>query len=178
MAPPRHDFAKTKAPRLDAKPKGRTRWDSCTTAPKLRPAERRPNVGRRLTSASWRFGLLCSQTGVTSKVETTQLNVSLLAIEQLNRAGGVAGRPIEPIICNPASNPKQFATLAERLLSQRHARLVFGCCMSSTRKAVLPLVEAYRGLLFYPTLYEGFEYSKHCIYTGAAPNQNLMQLGR
>ena len=127
---------------------------------------------------SWRFGLLCSQTGVTAKVETTQLNASLLAIEQLNKAGGVAGRPIEPVICDPASNPKQFAALAERLLSQGHARLLFGCYMSSTRKAVLPLVEAYRGLLFYPTLYEGFEYSKHCIYTGAAPNQNSMQLAK
>ena len=50
--------------------------------------------------------------------------------------------------------------------------------MSSTRKAVLPVVEALRGLLFYPTLYEGFEYSLHCIYTGAAPNQNSLQLAK
>lgn len=126
----------------------------------------------------WRFGLLCSQTGVTARVETTQLNASLLAIEQINGAGGVAGRLIEPIVCDPASNPKQSAALAEGLLSQGSARLLFGCYMSSTRKAVLPLVEAYRGLLFYPTLYEGFEYSKHCIYTGAAPNQNSMQLAK
>jgi branched-chain amino acid transport system substrate-binding protein len=32
--------------------------------------------------------------------------------------------------------------------------------------------------LFYPTLYEGFEYSPHCIYTGAAPNQNSLQLAK
>jgi branched-chain amino acid transport system substrate-binding protein len=57
-------------------------------------------------------------------------------------------------------------------------RLIFGCYMSSTRKAVLPVVEAFRGLLFYPTLYEGFEYSLHCIYTGAAPNQNSLQLAK
>ena len=50
--------------------------------------------------------------------------------------------------------------------------------MSSTRKAVLPVVESHRGLLFYPTLYEGFEYSRHCIYTGAAPNQNSLQLAK
>jgi branched-chain amino acid transport system substrate-binding protein len=124
----------------------------------------------------WRFGLLCSQTGVTAAVETTQLNASLLAIEHLNKAGGIAGRLIEPVIYDPASNPKQFAACAERLLGEDHIRLIFGCYMSSTRKAVLPLVEAYRGLLFYPTLYEGFEYSKHCIYTGAAPNQNSRQL--
>ena len=32
--------------------------------------------------------------------------------------------------------------------------------------------------MFYPTLYEGFEYSRHCIYTGAAPNQNSLQLAK
>jgi branched-chain amino acid transport system substrate-binding protein len=127
---------------------------------------------------SVRFGLLFSQTGVTAAIETTQLNASLLAIEQLNAAGGIAGRPIEPVIYDPASNPKQFAAHAERLLGQDGIRLIFGCYMSSTRKAVLPLVESYRGLLFYPTLYEGFEYSRHCIYTGAAPNQNSRQLAK
>ncbi len=42
----------------------------------------------------------------------------------------------------------------------------------------IPVVEALRGLLFYPTLYEGFEYSPNCIYTGACPNQNSLQLAR
>lgn len=129
-------------------------------------------------SHALRFGLLSSQTGVTAAVETTQLNASLLAIERLNRAGGIAGRQIEPVICDPASNPKQFALCAERLLARDKVRLIFGCYMSSTRKAVLPLVEAHRGMLFYPTLYEGFEYSRHCVYTGAAPNQNSLQLAR
>src|SRR4029078_1078139 len=79
---------------------------------------------------------------------------------------------------DPASDPKQFRTLAERLFQVDRIRLLFGCYMSSTRKAVLPVVESHRGLLFYPTLYEGFEYSRHCIYSGAAPNQNSLQLAR
>lgn len=135
-------------------------------------------TGLALMTAPWRFGLLSSQTGVTAGIETTQLNASRLAIEQLNAAGGIAGRLIEPVVYDPASNPKRFAACAERLLGTDGIRLLFGCYMSSTRKAVLPLVESYRGLLFYPTLYEGFEYSQHCIYTGAAPNQNSMQLAR
>jgi branched-chain amino acid transport system substrate-binding protein len=129
-------------------------------------------------TSPWRFGLLSSRTGVTAAVETTQLNASLLAIEMLNSAGGVAGRAVEPVIYDPASSPKLFRAHAETLLERDRVRLIFGCYMSSTRKAVLPLVEAYRGLLFYPTLYEGFEYSRHCIYTGAAPNQNSLQLAR
>ena len=127
---------------------------------------------------TWRVGVLFSQTGVTAAIERSQLNGTLLAVDEINKAGGVLGRPIEPSIYDPASNPKQYRTLAERLLTADRVRLIFGCYMSSTRKAVLPVVESFRGLLFYPTLYEGFEYSLHCIYTGAAPNQNSLQLAK
>ena len=55
-------------------------------------------------------------------------------------------------------------------------RIILGCYMSSTRKAVIPVVEKWHALLMYPTLYEGFEISRNVIYTGAAPNQNSVQL--
>ena len=128
--------------------------------------------------APWHVGVLFSQTGVTSAVEQSQLNATLLAIEEINSAGGVLDRLIQPVMYDPASDPKQFRVLAERLFQIDRIRLLFGCYMSSTRKAVLPVVESHRGLLFYPTLYEGFEYSRHCIYTGAAPNQNSLQLAK
>lgn len=130
------------------------------------------------SGSAWRVGVLFSQTGVTSAIEQSQLNATLLAIDEINSGGGVLGRPVEPVITDPASDPKQFRALAERLFQTDRVRLVFGCYMSSTRKAVLPVVESHRGLLFYPTLYEGFEYSRHCIYAGAAPNQNSLQLAR
>jgi branched-chain amino acid transport system substrate-binding protein len=127
---------------------------------------------------SWRIGVLFSRSGVTAAIESTQANATLLAVEEINRSGGVLGRPIEPVVYDPASSPRQFRALAARLLTEDNVRILFGCYMSSTRKAVLPEVEAHRGLLFYPTLYEGFEYSSRCIYTGAAPNQNSLQLAK
>ncbi len=126
--------------------------------------------------AHWRFGVLFSRSGVTAAVETTQLNATMLAVDAVNASGGIRGRPVELVAYDPASDPKQFRSLAERLLGVDRVRLIFGCYMSSTRKAVLPVVEAYRGLLLYPTLYEGFEYSPNCIYTGSAPNQNSLPL--
>ena len=126
----------------------------------------------------WRVGVLFSQTGVTAGIERTQLNGTLLAIDDINAAGGILGQPIEPVIYDPASVPKNYRALAERLLTADRVKLIFGCYMSSTRKLTIPVVEALRGLLFYPTLYEGFEYSPSCIYTGASPNQNSLQLAR
>ena len=54
-------------------------------------------------------------------------------------------RPIEPVIYDPDSDPKKFRGFAERLLRVDRVRLLFGCYMSSSRKAVLPVVEAHRG---------------------------------
>lgn len=130
------------------------------------------------TSEPWRVGVLLSQTGVTAAIERSQLNGTLLAIEEVNGKGGILGRAIEPVIYDPASTPVQHRRLAERLLTQDRVKLIFGCYMSSSRKMAIPVVEALRGLLFYPTLYEGFEYSPNCIYTGACPNQNSLQLAR
>ena len=124
----------------------------------------------------WPVGILFSQTGVTAIIEQSQLNGALLAIDEINQAGGVAGRLISPIILDPSSDPVRYRTMAEDLLGSLQTNVIFGCYMSSSRKEVLPVVERYNGLLFYPTLYEGFEYSPNVIYGGAAPNQNSLPL--
>jgi len=128
------------------------------------------------TEAPWRVGVLFSQSGVTAEIERTQLHGTLLAIEEINAEGGVNGRAIEPVALDPASDPALFGAMAERLLGEDQVRVIFGCYMSSTRKAVLPVIERRNGLLLYPTLYEGFECSRNIVYTGAAPNQNDRQL--
>ncbi len=102
-----------------------------------------------------RIGVLFSCSGAISAVESTQLNGTLLALAEINPAGGVLDRPIEAITYDPASNPKTYRQLAEQLLTVDDVKLIFGCYMSSTRKVVIPVVEAHRALLFYPTPYEG-----------------------
>lgn len=125
-----------------------------------------------------RVGVLFSETGVTALVERTQRRAVELALEELNTSGGVLGRPLQAVIYDPASDPRRYRQLAEDLLETDGIEVIFGCYMSSTRKAVLPVVERRGGLLFYPTLYEGFEFSPNCIYSGAAPNQNSVSLAR
>jgi urea transport system substrate-binding protein len=52
--------------------------------------------------------------------------------------------------------------------------VVFGCWTSASRKTVKPVFEKHNHLLFYPVQYEGLEQSKNIIYTGAAPNQQII----
>lgn len=131
-----------------------------------------------MSNRDWLIGILFSESGVTSAIEKTMLNATLLAIEEINQAGGILNKPIRYIHHDPECSPRRYRELAAQMLSAEGVKNIFGGYMSSCRKAVLPEVEAYRGLLFYPTYYEGFEYSPHCFYTGAASNQGAVQLAR
>ena len=109
-------------------------------------------------------------------IEETQLRATLLALDEINRSGGVNGHEIVPVIYDPQSDAQTYARCARRLMIEDGVTMIFGCYTSSSRKAVLPVVERLNGLLWYPTLYEGFEFSSNIIYTGAAPNQNSVVL--
>ena len=123
-----------------------------------------------------RVGILYSATGTTSTIGQSQLQGAQLAIDEINESGGLLGRELVAVRYDPASTPARYAALAEQLIVRDGINIIFGCYMSSSRKAVIPIVEKWNRLLFYPTLYEGFEFSGNVIYTGAAPNQNSVQL--
>jgi branched-chain amino acid transport system substrate-binding protein len=122
------------------------------------------------------IGFLFSDTGVTSVIESAQKLAATLAVKEINAEGGLLGREIRIEGRDTGSDPQRFRSEAERLLTKVGVVALFGCYMSSTRKPVLREVEAHGSMLFYPTHYEGFEYAKGCIYSGAAPNQNARWL--
>ena len=130
------------------------------------------------TSAPWRIGVLFSRTGFMSVIEETQYQGAQLAIEEINAAGGICGRELVPVAYDPGSDSVAYGHFAKRLMIEDDVNAIFGCYTSSSRKAVLPVVERLNGLLWYPTLYEGFEASPNVIYTGASPNQNSLSLCR
>src|SRR5437588_9743037 len=122
-----------------------------------------------------KVGILHSLTGTMAISEMSLKDVEVMAIEEINKAGGVLGRQIEPIIEDPESKfTTVFPEKAKKLLLKDEVAAVFGCWTSVSRKNVLPVFEENNGLLFYPVQYEGNECSKNVVYTGAAPNQQIL----
>jgi urea transport system substrate-binding protein len=119
-------------------------------------------------------GVLHSQSGTMAVSENPVIDATLLAIEEVNAAGGVLGRPLKAVIVDGRSDPEEFARQAERLLVEDKVVVVFGCWTSASRKAVRPVFERNSGLLFYPVQYEGLEESPRIVYLGPAPNQQLI----
>ena len=120
-----------------------------------------------------KVGILHSQSGTMAISEKSVVEAELLAIEEINAAGGVLGKPIEPVIEDGASDWPTFAEKAKKLIDSDSVVAIFGCWTSASRKAVLPVFEEKDHMLWYPVQYEGQECSKNIFYTGAAPNQQI-----
>jgi urea transport system substrate-binding protein len=119
-------------------------------------------------------GILHSQTGPMKISEESMKDAEILALEEINARGGLLGRQIEWTIADGRSDWPTFAREAERLVEQKKVSVIFGCWTSASRKSVKPVVEQNRHLLIYPMAYEGLEQSPNIIYTGAAPNQQVI----
>ncbi|MBC6472112.1 MAG: urea ABC transporter substrate-binding protein [Hormoscilla sp. GM102CHS1] len=120
-----------------------------------------------------KVGILHSLSGTMAISEQSVVDAEQLAIEEINAAGGVLGKQIQPIVEDGASDWPTFAEKARKLIDRDKVVAVFGCWTSASRKAVLPVFEEKKHMLWYPVQYEGQECSNNVFYTGAAPNQQI-----
>ena len=127
---------------------------------------------------SVKVGVLHSLSGTMAISETSLRDVIMMASEEINAAGGVTvggkSYTIEPVVVDPASDWDLFAEKAKQLITQDQVAVIFGCWTSVSRKSVLPVIEEYNSLLFYPVQYEGEEQSLNVFYTASSPNQQLV----
>ncbi|GAA1705223.1 urea ABC transporter substrate-binding protein [Nonomuraea sp. AD125B] len=121
-----------------------------------------------------KVGLLHSLSGTMAISEVTVRDAELLAIDEINRAGGVLGKKLVPVAEDGASDWPTFAEKATKLIRQDKVATVFGGWTSASRKAMLPVFERYKALLWYPVQYEGLESSPYIFYTGATTNQQII----
>ena len=121
-----------------------------------------------------RVGILHSRTGPMEISENSMIDAEVLALEEINDSGGLLGRQVEWVIADGESDWPTFARGARGLIEKEKVSVIFGCWTSASRKSVKPVVESKAHLLIYPMAYEGLEQSPHIIYTGAAPNQQVI----
>src|SRR5580704_3980573 len=121
-----------------------------------------------------KLGLLHSLTGTIAIAEAALVDAEKLAIDEINAGGGVMGRPIQPVVEDGASDWPTFAEKTRKLLQRDKVAAIVGCYTSASRKAVLPILNQHRGLLYYPTYYEGQEEDSQVIYTSQEATQSVI----
>jgi urea transport system substrate-binding protein len=121
-----------------------------------------------------KVGVLQSLSGTMAISEVTVKNAEMMAIDEINASGGVLGKKIEAVVEDGASDPAVFAQKAGKLLESDQVSTVFGGWTSASRKAMLPVFEKDKSLLWYPVQFEGNECSPNIMYSGAQPNQQIL----
>jgi len=150
----------------EAKPAATTSAPSASTAASTAAAA---SAGGEL-----KVGIMHSLSGALSISEKAVVDGEQLAIEEINKAGGVMGKKLVAIVEDGASDPATFAEKAKKLVQSDKVPVVFGCWTSSSRKAVRPVFKDSASLLFYPVQYEGLEMDKNIYYLGATTNQQIV----
>lgn len=147
---------------------------ACSSSSDSKAAKTAKTVKTSDAIGTVKVGILHSLSGTMSISEVAVHDSELLAIDEINKKGGVLGKTIKPVIEDGASDWPTFAQKAEKLLTVDKVAAVFGGWTSASRKAMLPVFEGDKGLLFYPVQYEGLEASPNIFYTGATTNQQII----
>jgi branched-chain amino acid transport system substrate-binding protein len=119
-------------------------------------------------------GVIFSTSGPYGTIGRELRDGALLGVEVANEeaAGALI---LEPRIVDPGGSLDAYRAATELLLGEG-IRHIVGCYTSSSRKEIIPSVEKFDGLLWYPSHYEGFESCPNVIYTGATANQHVVPL--
>lgn len=124
-----------------------------------------------------KVGVLVDLTGPLGPFGKSQLNMTWLAMEDLNNAGGVLGRKIELVTEDAASDNTTAVSKAKKLVDQQDIVLVMGVLTSAMRDAVKgTIIDRGNRLYIYPTLYEGGDCHKNLFCTGPVPAQQVVPL--
>jgi len=121
-----------------------------------------------------KVGVLHSLSGTMAISEVSVRDAELMAIDEINAKGGVLGKKLEPKVEDGASDWPTFAEKAQKLISVDKVATTFGGWTSASRKAMLPVFEKNKALLYYPVQYEGLETSPYIFYSGATTNQQII----
>jgi len=89
-----------------------------------------------------KFGFFMSITGRDASFGEAALRGARLAVDDLNTAGGVLGRPVELIVEDNRSIPGESATAAKKLLSRDKVVALIGECASARTLEAAPIAQA------------------------------------
>jgi branched-chain amino acid transport system substrate-binding protein len=97
-------------------------------------------------------------------------------VDGINAAGGLLGRPLELVFYDSQSDGQYNSQYVTEALVRDKCVVVHGGITSSSREVMRPIVNRFKGLLFYNSLYEGGVCDRRHVSTGMVPAQQLEPL--
>lgn len=99
-------------------------------------------VGESRAAEPVKIGFFMSITGRDASFGEVSLRGARLAVDELNAAGGVLGRPVELLVEDNRSLAGESATAAKKLISRDHVVALVGECSSARTLEAAPVAQA------------------------------------
>jgi branched-chain amino acid transport system substrate-binding protein len=120
-----------------------------------------------------KLGSLLDATGTIGLEGSRMTQTTQYAVDVLNKAGGLLGRPIKLISYDTQSSMQLYSQYAQQLVLQDHVDVVQGGITSASREAIRPILDRFKTLYFYNTQYEGGVCDHNVFCTGTTPSQTV-----
>ena len=123
-----------------------------------------------------KLGLIEDISGDLATYGIPKLHGSLLAVDEINKAGGIMGRPIAMTHLDPQGDNARYQEFARRFLDKDQVDVLIGGETSASREAIRPIVDKHDVPYFYTNQYEGGVCDAREFSTGAIPEQQFSTL--
>jgi branched-chain amino acid transport system substrate-binding protein len=133
-------------------------------------------AGRVYGADPIRVGNILDKTGGLNIYSLKQIAGVAMAVDEINAAGGLVGRPLELVFYDSQSDNQFNSQYATQALAKDKVSVIHGGITSSSREVMRPIVRKFKGLLFYNSLYEGGVCDRRHVSTGMVPAQQLEPL--
>lgn len=121
-------------------------------------------------------GSLHDQSGPIAASGVPMVHALQLAVDEINGAGGLIGRPLKVVHYDTQSNIQMYSQYAQQLALKDKVAVVHGGITSASREAVRPTFDRFKVLYFYNVLYEGGVCDRNTFCTGTTPAQTVEKL--
>jgi branched-chain amino acid transport system substrate-binding protein len=98
--------------------------------------------GTALAAEPVRIGITTILSGPTADRGQSEQYGAQLALNQINEAGGVLGRPVEAFYADNACKPDIGVPATKRLIEQEHVPVIIGALCTPVTHAIQPVVQA------------------------------------
>ncbi|WP_212523528.1 substrate-binding protein [Actibacterium sp. MT2.3-13A] len=120
-----------------------------------------------------RIGVPVGLSGANSVVAPSVVQSAELAVEEINAAGGVLGRPLELVIADDASGAAGAQKAFDSLVFQKEVDVLISMETSAARNAGLPIVSRGQVPYIYTSFYEGRSCNPFLYVNAWVPEQQV-----
>jgi urea transport system substrate-binding protein len=130
----------------------------------------------RADTSPVKLGFLFDLTGLWGEFGTPAAHAAQVACNEINGAGGVLGRELQPVIVDAQSETERYVSLTRIMIGQDKVNALFSSTGSQNREAMRPIAHAAEIPYFYTTCYEGGVADSWTFCTGVVPEQGFATL--